>query len=99
MERTYAPVKARLSNSGLKGLLRLQTEPSRTKFLGSGAIPTVLAAAEPKGRGICKNSEVFLLPLVQPELHAEGRLKGRNRDCRRRLRTRIPFFPGLKRPG
>lgn len=27
MERTYAPVKARFSNSGLKGLLRLQTEP------------------------------------------------------------------------
>lgn len=35
----------------------------------------------------CKNSEVFLLPLVQPELHAEGRLMGRNRDCRHRLRT------------
>lgn len=29
-------------------------------------------AAGPKGRRICKNSEVFLLPLIQPELRAEA---------------------------
>lgn len=52
----------------------------------------MLTAAEPKGGRICKNSEVFLLPLIQPELRAEDGLKGRNTDCRGRLRPEFLFF-------
>lgn len=55
----------------------------------------MLTAAESKGSWICKNSEDFLLPSVQPELHAEDRLKGRNRL---RVRTTNPnsFFRAEK---
>lgn len=40
----------------------------------------MLTAAEPISGWICKISEVFLFPLVPPELRAEVQLKGRNTD-------------------